>query len=109
LGDRVSPPFCVSRDDLPWPTDTLKERHGQIETLPFSKWVLSITNKAKEKEFEEEYEVDQVLDYDQEKNGYLVSWKGYGQEDSQWEPAEHLRNAPAEYCVRETGFPLIKF
>jgi transposase InsO family protein len=48
----------------------------------------------KEKEYEEEYEVDQVLDYDHEKDRYLVSWKGNGPEDNQWEPATHLRNAP---------------
>jgi hypothetical protein len=48
----------------------------------------------KGKEYEEEYEVDQVLDYDHEKDRYLVSWKGYGPEDNQWEPATHLRNAP---------------
>jgi hypothetical protein len=36
-----------------------------------------------DKEYEEEYEVDPLLDYDHEKDSYLVSWKGYGQEDNQ--------------------------
>jgi len=42
---------------------------------------------------EEEYEVDQVLEYDEEKDMYLVSWKNYGAEDNQWEPSVNLENA----------------
>jgi hypothetical protein len=38
--------------------------------------------------------VYQVLDYDHEKDRYLVGWKGYRPEANQWEPAAHLRNAP---------------
>jgi hypothetical protein len=48
----------------------------------------------KEKEYKAEYEVDQVLDYDHEKDRDFVSWKGYGPADNQWERAAHLPNAP---------------
>lgn len=79
----------------PWfATDKLKLFHARNESYP------SPVIEDKEKEYEEEYEVDKVLDYDEERNRYLVSWRGYGPEDNQWEPAEHLRNAPdktAEY------------
>jgi transposase InsO family protein len=43
---------------------------------------------------EEEYEVNEILEYDRERNRYLVSWKGYPPEENQWEPAHHLQNAP---------------
>jgi transposase InsO family protein len=49
---------------------------------------------------EQEEEVDKILEYDSERNRYLVSWVGYPEEDNQWEPAEGLRNAQekvAEY------------
>jgi len=42
---------------------------------------------------EEEYKVDQVLEYDEEKDMYLVSWKNYVAEDNQWEPSVNLENA----------------
>ena len=44
---------------------------------------------------DQEYEVAKVLD-SRRKNRiieYLVDWKGYGEEERQWEPEKHLENA----------------
>jgi hypothetical protein len=64
----------------------------------------------KEKEYEEEYEVDQVSDYDHEKDRYLVSWKRVWTRRQSWKPAAHLRNAPdmtADYCSIEARTALL--
>ena len=39
------------------------------------------------------FEVDKILDKKKENNQiyYLVSWKGYGEEDNTWEPYSNLR------------------
>ncbi|ETN75609.1 hypothetical protein RB195_019730 [Necator americanus] len=41
---------------------------------------------------EEVYEVEKILDHDDTEEGifYLVHWKGFGDEDDSWEPAENL-------------------
>ncbi|EYC08621.1 hypothetical protein Y032_0065g3653 [Ancylostoma ceylanicum] len=41
---------------------------------------------------EEVYEVEKILDHDDTADGlfYLVHWKGFGEEDDSWEPAENL-------------------
>jgi hypothetical protein len=43
----------------------------------------------------EEYEVSEILDskIERGKLRYLVDWVGWGPEDRQWEPAEHLENS----------------
>ncbi|CEL52823.1 hypothetical protein RSOLAG1IB_11168 [Rhizoctonia solani AG-1 IB] len=45
---------------------------------------------------EEEYIVEGIMDSRETKKGkweYLVKWKGYGLEESTWEPRENLKNA----------------
>ncbi|CCO34446.1 hypothetical protein BN14_08544 [Rhizoctonia solani AG-1 IB] len=45
---------------------------------------------------EEEYIVEGIMDSRETKKGkweYLVKWKGYGPEESTWEPRENLRNS----------------
>jgi hypothetical protein len=45
---------------------------------------------------EEEYIVEGIMDSRETKKGkweYLVKWKGYGPEESTWEPWENLKNA----------------
>jgi hypothetical protein len=45
---------------------------------------------------EEEYIVEGIMDLRKTKGGewgYLVKWKGYGLEESIWEPGETLKNA----------------
>nr|XP_036575983.1 reverse transcriptase domain protein [Colletotrichum truncatum]KAF6782639.1 reverse transcriptase domain protein [Colletotrichum truncatum] len=50
---------------------------------------------------EPEYEVERIIDYLKEPEGYqyLVKWKGYGHEDNTWEPAKNLTNATDELSV----------
>jgi hypothetical protein len=45
---------------------------------------------------EEEYEVDKVLEYDEERYAYLVKWKEYPPEHNSWGPATNLQNAAEE-------------
>ena len=44
---------------------------------------------------QEEYEVEQILNYRQKQNKteYLVKWRGYGAHENSWEPEINLRNA----------------
>jgi hypothetical protein len=49
-----------------------------------------------DEDVEGEYEVEQVMEYDSERNRYLVKWKGYAEEENSWEHADHLANAPAK-------------
>jgi hypothetical protein len=45
---------------------------------------------------EEEYIVKGIMDSRETKKGkweYLVKWKGYGPEESTWEPRENFKNA----------------
>jgi hypothetical protein len=41
---------------------------------------------------EQEWEVDQVLDFDSQSGCYLVKWKGYNHSANTWEPKENLKN-----------------
>ena len=45
------------------------------------------------KESDKEYEVEQILDYDDETQEYLVSWVEYPSEDTSWEPEDNRINA----------------
>jgi hypothetical protein len=44
---------------------------------------------------EEEYKVEGIMDLKEEKGKwfYLVKWKGYGLEESTWDPKTNLKNA----------------
>jgi hypothetical protein len=48
-----------------------------------------------EVEGEEEYEVEEIIDSEQHRNGwyYRVKWKGYGPESNTWEPKANLEHA----------------
>ncbi|KAF4017980.1 hypothetical protein G4228_009340 [Cervus hanglu yarkandensis] len=51
---------------------------------------------------EELQEVERIVDKRQNKKGeteYLVWWKGYGREDSTWEPEQQLVNC--EECIHD--------
>lgn len=59
---------------------------------------ISANNSEEEAESDEEYEVEQILDYKfckvQNKGLYLIKWLGYDDEnDNTWEPASNL-NCP---------------
>jgi len=46
------------------------------------------------------------LEYDEEKDTYLGSWKNYGAEDNQWEPSVNLENAQEKvnkYCEKRSS------
>jgi hypothetical protein len=79
----------------PWfATDKLKAYESRDSTYP------PPSTKASTQEQEEEYEVDKILEFDSERNRYLVRWVGYPEENNQWELAANLCNAQkkvAEY------------
>jgi hypothetical protein len=73
----------------PWfATDKLKAFNSRDGTYPAA-------TDSKEAE-EEEYEVEKVLEHNEERDAYLFEWKGYPPEDNSWEPAMNLRNAAEE-------------
>jgi Reverse transcriptase (RNA-dependent DNA polymerase)/RNase H-like domain found in reverse transcriptase/Integrase zinc binding domain/Chromo (CHRromatin Organisation MOdifier) domain/gag-polyprotein putative aspartyl protease len=43
-------------------------------------------------EEETEFEVERILNYDQQQRTYLVKWKGYPHSENTWEPEDHLFN-----------------
>jgi hypothetical protein len=62
---------------------------------PAPKDTIVITPRLKIKVHEEEYEVEAILNK-KRINGeikYLVKWKGYNEENNQWEPTRHLKGA----------------
>ena len=56
----------------------------------------------------EEYEVHEILDskIERGKLRYLVDWVGWGPEDRQWEPAEHLENSADAVARFHARYPL---
>ncbi|QRW23106.1 Retrotransposable element Tf2 protein [Rhizoctonia solani] len=48
--------------------------------------------------WEEEYEVEQIIDSKRQRGKwfYLIKWKGYGPEDNSWEPEELLEHSQEE-------------
>jgi hypothetical protein len=73
----------------PWfATDKLEAFNSRDRTYP-------APTDSKEAE-EEEYEVEKVLEHDEERDAYLVKWKEYPPEDNSWEPAMNLPNAAEE-------------
>ena len=83
---RIHPIFHVSLLE-PYHGNTLE---GRVEAPPPP--ISKITDKGDDRQ----YEIDGVLNskYIRRKLQYFVSWKGYGPEDNQWEPAAHLKEAP---------------
>jgi hypothetical protein len=79
---RVHPVFHVSLL-FPKPTDDFER-----EPIPLPPIVTP--------EGEEEYEVEKILDsrLKRRKLEYYIKWKGYGPEESSWEPKSLVANAP---------------
>ena len=72
---RIHPTFHVS---------LLKKYKGEAPFVP----AVIIDGEA-------EYEVEQILNHRQKRNGieYLVKWRGYGAHEHSWEPEVNLENA----------------
>jgi hypothetical protein len=87
----------------PWfATDKLKHYFARDGVIP---------EPINDKQKEEEYEVDELLEYDEERDMYLVSWKGWPPEDNQWEPSTNLRNAPNkidDYWTKHGAYNRVK-
>jgi hypothetical protein len=49
---------------------------------------------------DDQYEVEKILDFDEQKNSFLVKWKRYAL--TTWEPRAHLKNCLIFSCQ---GFP----
>ena len=73
--------------------------HNLPEPAPLG---VKLEPKPESSDEREEYDVEEILDSRVNDKGqleYSVKWEGYGHEDNQWEPVEHLTNCTVR--VRE--------
>jgi transposase InsO family protein len=93
---RIKKKISTSNYELSLPKEMHAHPIFHISLLePAPKDTIVITPRLEIEVHEEEYEVEAILDK-KRINGeikYLVKWKGYDDENNQWEPARHLKKA----------------